>query len=43
MGAVHKTLPIYGVQFHPESILTPTGGRIIENMLVLATAYKTAN
>ena len=33
MGIEHKTLPIYGVQFHPESILTPTGGRIIENVL----------
>lgn len=43
MGANHKTLPIYGVQFHPESILTPTGGRIIENMLTLAAAFKTAH
>jgi anthranilate synthase/aminodeoxychorismate synthase-like glutamine amidotransferase len=42
MGANHKTLPIYGVQFHPESILTPTGGRIIENMLKLASAYQSA-
>lgn len=33
MGIEHKTLPISGVQFHPESILTPTGGRIIENVL----------
>jgi anthranilate synthase component 2 len=40
MGANHKTLPIYGVQFHPESILTPTGGRIIENMLAIASAFK---
>lgn len=36
MGIQHKTLPIYGVQFHPESILTPTGGKIIENMLQIA-------
>jgi anthranilate synthase/aminodeoxychorismate synthase-like glutamine amidotransferase len=36
MGAKHKQLPIYGVQFHPESILTPTGGQIIENMLAIA-------
>jgi anthranilate synthase/aminodeoxychorismate synthase-like glutamine amidotransferase len=42
MGARHKTLPIYGVQFHPESILTPTGGRIIENMLTLAATSKTS-
>ncbi len=40
MGANHKTLPIYGVQFHPESILTPTGGRIIENMLAIASSFK---
>lgn len=36
MGVQHKTLPIYGVQFHPESILTPAGGKIIENMLNIA-------
>lgn len=39
MGARHKHLPIYGVQFHPESILTPTGGRIIENMLAIAACF----
>jgi len=37
MGVQHKSLPIYGVQFHPESILTPTGGMIIENMIKLAS------
>jgi anthranilate synthase/aminodeoxychorismate synthase-like glutamine amidotransferase len=36
MGAEHKELPIYGVQFHPESILTPAGGKIIENVLSIA-------
>lgn len=36
MGVRHRELPIYGVQFHPESILTPTGGKIIENMLRIA-------
>ena len=36
MGAQHKTLPIHGVQFHPESILTPAGARIIENILKIA-------
>ncbi|RUM44206.1 MAG: anthranilate/aminodeoxychorismate synthase component II [Desulfurobacterium sp.] len=35
MGIKHKTLPIYGVQFHPESILTEDGIRIIENFLKL--------
>ncbi len=33
MGVKHKEFPIYGVQFHPESILTPCGEKIIENFL----------
>ncbi|MBN1788718.1 MAG: aminodeoxychorismate/anthranilate synthase component II [Sedimentisphaerales bacterium] len=33
MGVKHKEKPIFGVQFHPESILTPTGGKIIQNLL----------
>jgi len=36
MGVRHKELPIFGVQFHPESILTPAGGKIIENALTIA-------
>lgn len=36
MGVQHKTLPIFGVQFHPESILTPAGGKIIQNVLRIA-------
>lgn len=40
MGVQHKELPIFGVQFHPESILTPAGGKIIENALSMATANK---
>ena len=36
MGARHKELPIFGVQFHPESILTPAGGKMIENVLSIA-------
>jgi anthranilate synthase component 2 len=36
MGIQHRNLPIYGVQFHPESILTPAGGKIIENILAIA-------
>ena len=35
MGIKHKTFPIYGVQFHPESILTEDGIKIIENFLKL--------
>jgi anthranilate synthase component 2 len=41
MACRHKTLPVYGVQFHPESILTPTGGRIIENVLSIAAGFNT--
>ncbi len=40
MGVKHKELPIHGVQFHPESILTPAGGKVIENMLGIAVEAK---
>lgn len=33
MGVQHKTLPIYGVQFHPESVLTESGYQMLGNWL----------
>jgi anthranilate synthase component 2 len=33
MGVRHKTLPIYGVQFHPESILSEHGHALLKNFL----------
>jgi anthranilate synthase/aminodeoxychorismate synthase-like glutamine amidotransferase len=33
MALAHKTLPVCGVQFHPESIMTPEGSRMLRNWL----------
>lgn len=40
MAVAHKEKPIYGLQFHPESILTPQGPRILRNFLTLARAFR---
>ncbi len=35
MGVRHRTLPVYGVQFHPESILSEHGHALLKNFLVM--------
>ena len=35
MAVAHRDFHVYGVQFHPESILTPEGKKILENFLAL--------
>ena len=35
MGVQHRELPLYGVQFHPESVLTEGGHRLLANWLAV--------
>ncbi len=39
MGLAHRSLPVHGVQFHPESIASEHGHRLMRNFLDLAAAW----
>jgi len=41
-GLAHKSFPIYGVQFHPESIASENGHRLLQNFLNLTKTWRTA-
>ena len=36
MAVEHRDYPTYGLQFHPESIMTPEGRKILENFFAIA-------
>src|SRR5271169_18109 len=42
MGVSHRSAPVHGVQFHPESILSEHGSLILKNFLELARAFNRA-
>ncbi len=42
MAVQHIRYPVYGVQFHPESILTPEGKRILANFMAAKNTYNSA-
>ena len=41
MGLIHATLPVHGVQFHPESIASEHGHLMLKNFLDIADAWNT--
>jgi len=43
MGIRHTEHPTEGIQFHPESIMTPVGKRLLRNFLVTTKEYKGEN
>jgi anthranilate synthase component II len=43
MGLAHKHLPVHGVQFHPESIASEHGHRILQNFLDIAASWNASS
>lgn len=43
MALAHERYPLFGVQFHPESIMTPDGMRILENFIDFAQRWRPQN
>jgi anthranilate synthase component 2 len=43
MGAMHREHPVHGVQFHPESIASEHGHRILKNFLEIAARFNSEN
>lgn len=43
MGIEHKKYPIWGIQFHPESILTEYGKELLKNFIELSNEYNSKN
>ena len=43
MAMQHHTKPLYGVQFHPESVGTPEGAKLLANFLAVPSDYQSVN
>jgi len=43
MGLMHESLPVHGVQFHPESIASEHGHLMLKNFLDIAAEWNAAH